>query len=114
MVTQQPKDDEASFAFHLSGTTNAVDACQQIEIAIDFPQILHMSGSVSLIVEPYVKIYESILEKTNALKHFDPNPRALLIDSLSAKQKYLEQLLKWISMVDILKVCGNFWKIFFF
>lgn len=94
---------EPQFAFYANG---AVDRCLTID---DLPKqfeeevaALHF-GSISLVLEPGATTLETLMkrESRSRILTLDPNVRPALI---SDKEAYRQRFLKWISLVDILRL----------
>lgn len=92
---------EPSFSFHVGGTTTTSNRVNDLHLPNDLG-VLHVSGSVSLVVEPAASRIENLLAAAQhrAIVHLDPNPRPALID----RDRFLRRLDRWLGLADVVKV----------
>ena len=94
---------EPQFAFYANG---AVDRSITInDLPTQFPddvKVIHF-GSISLVLEPGATAFEALMkrESRRRILTLDPNVRPALI---SDKEAYRKRFLKWVSLVDILRL----------
>lgn len=93
--------EEADYSFHVAGTTTVSTRVNDLHLPNDVG-VLHVSGSVSLVLEPAASRIESLLAaaQNRAVVHLDPNPRPALVD----RARYLRRLERWLALADVVKV----------
>ncbi len=94
-------DDDPEYSFHVAGTTTTSARVNDLHLPND-TGVLHVSGSVALVVEPAASRIESLLAAAQhrAVVHLDPNPRPSLID----RARFLRRLDRWLTLADVIKV----------
>ena len=92
---------EPSFSFHVAGTTTTSTRVNDLHLPADLG-VLHVSGSVALVVEPSASRIENLLAAAQhrAIVHLDPNPRPALID----RDRFVRRLGRWLGLADVVKV----------
>lgn len=102
VVTQGPDDVEPAFAFHVSGTTTVSSRVIDLHLPSD-TGVLHVSGSMSLVLEPAASRFEALLAaaRHRTLVHLDPNPRPSIA---GGRDRYLSRLQRWLALADVVKV----------
>lgn len=92
---------EPSFTFHVAGTTTTSTRVNDLHLPVDLG-VLHVSGSVALVLEPAASRIENLLAAAQhrAIVHLDPNPRPALI----SRERYLRRLDRWLGLADVIKV----------
>lgn len=102
VVSQGPDDAEPAFTFHVAGTTTVSTRTIDLHLPAD-TGILHVSGSMALVLEPAASRLEALLAaaRHRTLVHLDPNPRPSLADG---RQRYLSRLDRWLGLADVVKV----------
>ena len=102
VVTQGPDDVEPAFAFHVSGTTTVSSHVIDLHLPAD-TGVLHVSGSMSLVLEPAASRFEALMAagRHRTLVHLDPNPRPTLA---GGRERYRSRLQRWLGLVDVVKV----------
>ncbi len=102
VVSHRAGRDDASFGFHVAGTTTVSTAVRDLHLPGDMG-VFHTSGSVALVLEPAASRIEALLAaaRHRSLVHLDPNPRPSLAGSRDA---YLARLRRWLTMADVVKV----------
>ncbi len=102
VVTQGPADLEPAFAFHVAGTTTVSSHVIDLHLPSD-TGVLHVSGSMSLVLEPAASRVEALLAagRHRTLVHLDPNPRPSIA---GGRDRYLARLQRWLGLVDVVKV----------
>ncbi len=100
-----PREDsqEPQFAFYANGTVDR--SLTVAELPAQFSEdvsALHF-GSISLVLEPGASALEALMkrESRHRLLSLDPNVRPALIPD---KEAYRQRFLKWVSLVDILRL----------
>jgi fructokinase len=90
-----------SYTFHVAGTTTVSARVNDLHLPVDLG-ILHVSGSVALVLEPPAARYEGLLAAAQhrALVHLDPNPRPALID----RDRFRGRLQRWLGLADVVKI----------
>ncbi len=101
VVDHAASEDEPDYSFHVAGTTTTSTRVNDLHLPHD-TGVLHVSGSVALVVEPAASRIESLLAAAQhrAVVHLDPNPRPLLID----RPRFLRRLDRWLGLADVVKV----------
>ncbi len=101
LVDSGTVDGEPAYAFHVGGTTTVSARVNDLHLPSDVG-VLHVSGSVSLVLEPAASRIESLLvaAQHRAIIHLDPNPRPDLVD----RPRFLRRLERWLSLADVVKV----------
>lgn len=94
-------DDDNDFTFHVAGTSTVSARANDLHLPPDLG-VLHVSGSVSLVLEPVASRLEGLLAAAQhrAVLQVDANPRPRLI----SRQKYLRRFGHWLGMADIVKL----------
>lgn len=94
-------DGEPTYAFHVGGTTTVSSRVNDLHLPTDVG-VLHVSGSVSLVLEPAASRIESLLvaAQNRAVIHLDPNPRPTLVD----RPRFLRRFERWLGLADVVKV----------
>lgn len=102
VVTQGPDDVEPAFAFHVAGTTTVSSRIIDVHLPAD-TGVLHVSGSMALVLEPSASRLEALLAagRHRTLVHLDPNPRPSIA---GGRERYLARLERWLGMADVVKV----------
>ena len=102
VVTQGPDDLEPSFAFHVVGTTTVSSRTIDLHLPAD-TGVLHVSGSMALVLEPAASRIEALLAaaRHRTLVHLDPNPRPTVA---GGRERYLARLDRWLGLADVVKV----------
>lgn len=102
VVTQGPDDVEPVFAFHIAGTTSVSSHVIDLHLPAD-TGVLHVSGSLALVLEPAASRLEALLAaaRRRTLVHLDPNPRPTLA---GGRDRYLARLQRWLGLADVVKV----------
>ena len=102
VVTQGPDDLEPSFAFHVAGTTTVSARTIDLHLPAD-TGVLHVSGSMALVLEPAASRIEALLAaaRHRTLVHLDPNPRPSVA---GGRERYLARLDRWLGLADVVKV----------
>lgn len=102
VVTQGPDDLEPSFAFHVAGTTTVSARTIDLHLPAD-TGVLHVSGSMALVLEPAASRLEALLAaaRHRTLVHLDPNPRPAVA---GGRERYLSRLDRWLGLADVVKV----------
>lgn len=102
VVTQGPDDVEPSFAFHVAGTTTVSSRTIDLHLPAD-TGVLHVSGSMALVLEPAASRIEALLAaaRHRTLVHLDPNPRPSVA---GGRERYLARLGRWLALADVVKV----------
>jgi fructokinase len=102
VVTQGPDDLEPSFAFHVAGTTTVSARTIDLHLPAD-TGVLHVSGSMALVLEPAASRLEALLAaaRHRTLVHLDPNPRPAVA---GGRERYLARLDRWLGLADVVKV----------
>lgn len=102
VVTQGPDDVEPSFAFHVAGTTTVSGRTIDLHLPAD-AGVLHVSGSMALVLEPAASRLEALLAaaRHRMLVHLDPNPRPTVA---GGRDRYLARLDRWLGLADVVKV----------
>ena len=102
VVTQGPDDAEPAFAFHVAGTTTVSGRTIDLHLPAD-TGVLHVSGSMALVLEPAASRIEALLAaaRHRTLVHLDPNPRPSVA---GGRQRYLARLDRWLGLADVVKV----------
>jgi fructokinase len=102
VVSQGPGDVEPAFAFHVTGTTTASSRVIDLHLPSD-TGVLHVSGSMALVVEPAASRLEALLAaaRHRTLVHLDPNPRPSIA---GGRERYLARLERWLGLADVVKV----------
>lgn len=102
VVTQGPDDVEPAFAFHVAGTTTVSARIIDLHLPAD-TGVLHVSGSMALVLEPSASRLEALLAaaRHRTLVHLDPNPRPSIA---GGRERYLARLDRWLGMADVVKV----------
>ncbi len=92
---------DGDFTFHVAGTTTTSTRVNDLHLPSDVG-ILHVSGSVSMVIEPVASRFEGLLAAAQhrALIHVDANPRPRVI----ARDRYLRRFNHWLGIADVLKV----------
>ncbi len=100
VVAQGP--GEPTFGFHVAGTTTVSSMVNELHLPVD-TGIFHVSGSVSLVLEPAASRLEALLvaARHRSLVHLDPNPRPHLAGGV---ERFRARLDRWLAMVDVVKV----------
>ena len=93
--------DGEDFAFHVSGTNVTSQQVNDIHLPADL-SVLHVSGSVALVVEPAASRLEALVAAAQhrALIVADANPRPHVI----GRDRYLRRFGHWLGTADIVKV----------
>lgn len=88
------------FSFHVAGTTALSAAANELHLPPDIG-VLHVSGSVSLVLEPAASRLGALLAAAQhrALVHVDANPRPRVID----RERFLRRFDHWLDIADIVK-----------
>lgn len=102
VVTQGPDDVEPAFAFHVAGTTTVSSRTIDLHLPAD-TGVLHVSGSMALVLEPAASRIEALLAaaRHRTLVHLDPNPRPSVA---GGRDRYLARLTRWLGLADVVKV----------
>jgi fructokinase len=102
VVTQGPDDVEPAFAFHVGGTTTVSSRIIDLHLPSD-TGVLHVSGSMALVLEPAASRLEALLAaaRHRTLVHLDPNPRPSIA---GGRERYLARLDRWLGLADVVKV----------
>lgn len=102
VVTQGPEDVEPAFTFHVTGTTTVSSRIIDLHLPAD-TGVLHVSGSMALVLEPSASRLEALLAaaRHRTLVHLDPNPRPSIA---GGRERYLSRLGRWLSSADVVKV----------
>lgn len=102
VVTQGPDDVEPAFAFHVAGTTTVSARIIDLHLPAD-TGVLHVSGSMALVLEPAASRLEALLAaaRHRTLVHLDPNPRPSIA---GGRERYLVRLDRWLGLADVVKV----------
>lgn len=92
---------EPAYSFHVASTTTTSSRVNDLHLPADLG-VLHVSGSVSLVLEPAASRIENLLAAAQhrAIVHLDPNPRPALID----RDRFVRRLQRWLGLADVLKV----------
>lgn len=102
VVTQGPDDVEPAFAFHVAGTTAVSGRTIDLHLPAD-TGVLHVSGSMALVLEPAATRIEALVAaaRHRTLVHLDPNPRPTLA---GGRERYQARLDRWLGLADVVKV----------
>lgn len=102
VVAQGPDDAEPAFAFHVAGTTTVSSRTIDLHLPAD-TGVLHVSGSMALVLEPAASRLEALLAagRHRTLVHLDPNPRPSVA---GGRERYLARLDRWLGLADVVKV----------
>lgn len=102
VVTQGPDDVEPAFAFHVAGTTTVSSRIIDLHLPAD-TGILHVSGSMALVLEPAASRLEALLAaaRHRTLVHLDPNPRPSIA---GGRDRFLARLDRWLGLADVVKI----------
>lgn len=94
-------DEEPDYSFHVAGTTTTSARVNDLHLPSDMG-VFHVSGSVSLVLEPAASRIESLLAAAQhrAIVHLDPNPRPSLID----RDGFGRRMDRWLGLADVVKV----------
>lgn len=94
--------EDASFAFHVAGTTTVSTRVNDLHLPVD-TGVFHASGSVAMVLEPAASRLEALLAaaRHRSLVHLDPNPRPAIAGD---REAYLRRLRRWLTLVDVVKV----------
>ena len=92
---------DVGYSFHVAGTTTTSARVNELHLPTDIG-ILHVSGSVSLVLEPAASRIESLLAAAQhrAVVHLDPNPRPALV----GRDAFRRRLDRWLGLADVVKV----------
>ncbi len=87
--------------FHLAATTTTSSSATDLHLPPDVG-ILHVSGSVALVLEPVASRLEGLLAAAahRAILHVDANPRAGVI----SREKYLRRFGHWLQIADVIQI----------
>ncbi|MDZ7674130.1 MAG: carbohydrate kinase [Acidimicrobiales bacterium] len=93
--------DDGAFTFHVAGTTTMSQVANDLHLPPDLG-VLHVSGSVALVLEPVASRLEGLLAAAQhrALIQIDANPRPMLI----GRDRYLRRFGHWLGIADIVKL----------
>ncbi len=100
-IVDRGDQGDARYGFHVAGTSTASTRVNDLHLPVDFG-LLHVSGSVALVVEPAASRIENLLAAAQhrAIVHLDPNPRPALIDH----DRFCRRLDRWLGFADVVKV----------
>lgn len=92
---------DGDFTFHAAGTTATSKLANDLHLPLDVG-ILHVSGSVAMVIEPVASRLEGLLAAAQhrALIHVDANPRPRII----SRDRYLRRFNHWLGIADVLKL----------
>ena len=95
---------DGDFTFHAAGTTATSKLANDLHLPADVG-ILHVSGSVAMVIEPVASRLEGLLAASQhrALIHVDANPRPQII----GRERYLRRFNHWLRLADVLKVSAD-------
>ncbi len=93
--------NDGDFTFHAAGTTATSKHANDLHLPVDVG-ILHVSGSVAMVIEPVASRLEGLLAAAQhrALIHVDANPRPRII----TRDRYLRRFNHWLGIADVLKL----------
>lgn len=93
--------EDGDFTFHAAGTTATSTLANDLHLPVDVG-VLHVSGSVAMVIEPVASRLEGLLAAAQhrALIHVDANPRPRII----GRDRYLRRFNHWLGIADVLKL----------
>ena len=96
-----PAPQEPAYTFHVADTTTTSSRINDLHLPNDLG-VLHVSGSVSLVIEPSASRIENLLAAAQhrAIVHLDANPRPAIID----RARFARRLERWLGLADVVKV----------
>jgi fructokinase len=92
---------EPAYTFHVAGTTTTSNRVNELHLPSDLG-VLHVSGSVALVIEPAASRIENLLAAAQhrAIVHLDANPRPTLVD----RPRFRRRVERWLGLADVVKL----------